>query len=246
MKKIITSLIVLLMVIVMYQISYATDTSSVEFNFNGDSKITEGTKTVTYTISVGNFQNIADNAIMGYEAVLEYDSNVFSSASIEGLNDWTAQYTESTKRLLGETRTKAEPNKDIAKITLTLKEDAPVGNTTIKLNNVLLTVNDTDDFNYTKEATLTIEAKSEEGKNETTENTTGNTTQQGETKNQTENSTSSNTDSSEFQSLTSNKAENKSKSVLPKTGTAKIALFVVIIAIVGIGCLIKYKSIETK
>lgn len=49
---------------------------------------------------------------------------MFNSATIEGLNDWTAQYTESTKRLIGETRTKGEANKEIAKITLTLKDDA--------------------------------------------------------------------------------------------------------------------------
>ena len=109
----------------MYQTVYATENStgaSVVFNFSGDSKVTQGTKTVTYTISLGDFVGIPENAMMGYEAVLEYDSNVFSSATIEGLNDWTAQYTESTKRLIGETRTKGEANKEIAKITLTLKE----------------------------------------------------------------------------------------------------------------------------
>ena len=144
MKKIVTSFIILIIAILMYQTVYATENStgaSVVFNFSGDSKVTQGTKTVTYTISLGDFVGVPENSMMGYEAVLEYDSNVFSSAAIEGLNDWTAQYTESTKRLIGETRTKGEANKEIAKITLTLKDDAPAGNTTVKLNNVLLTAN---------------------------------------------------------------------------------------------------------
>lgn len=251
MKKIISSLIILIVSIFIYQASYAAD-ASVEFNFTGDSKITQGTKTVTYTISLGEFQGIADNPMMGYEAVLNYDSNIFSSATVEGLNDWTAQYTETTKRLIGETRTKAEPNKAIAKITLTLKDDASVGSTLIKLNNILLTVNDTQDFNYTKEAPLTIEAKVEEPKNEEKNENTGSTTdnqpKQEETKNQSENPTSdkSNT-SNEFQSLTSNKNNNTTNAkTLPKTGIEKIALIVILVAAVGIGCLIRYKSIETK
>ena len=169
MKKIVTGFIILIIAILMYQTVYATENStgaSVVFNFSGDSKVTQGTKTVTYTISLGDFVGIPENAMMGYEAVLEYDSNVFSSATIEGLNDWTAQYTESTKRLIGETRTKGEANKEIAKITLTLKDDAPAGNTTVKLNNVLLTANGNQEFSYTKEATLQIEAKAEEPKND--------------------------------------------------------------------------------
>lgn len=258
MKKIITSFIVLILTVFIYQASYAED-ASVGFNFSGDSKVTKGTNTVSYTISLGDFTGIAENAMMGYEAVLEYDNNVFGSVSIEGLNDWTAQYTESTKRLIGETRTKAEANKAIAKITLILKDDAPVGNTTVKLTNVLLTVNDTQDFKYTKEATLEIEAKAEESKNdaqntnvENTNTDTNQSEQQNENKNQANNSTGnsalSNNTSNEFKNLTKNETSNNSKaaSVLPKTGTERIALAVFMILIIGIGCLIRYKSIQTK
>jgi LPXTG-motif cell wall anchor domain protein len=259
MKKIVTSFIILIIAILMYQTVYATENStgaSVVFNFSGDSKVTQGTKTVTYTISLGDFVGIPENSMMGYEAVLEYDSNVFDSATIEGLNDWTAQYTESTKRLIGETRTKGEANKDIAKITLTLKDDAPAGNTTVKLNNVLLTANGNQEFSYTKEATLQIEAKAEEPKKDDENNTTENTnTNQSATQNESKNQTNSNTQNSvanntsnEFKSITKNGTSNNSKasSVLPKTGTGRIALAVFMILIIGIGCLIRYKSIQTK
>lgn len=181
---------------------------------------------------------------------------MFNSATIEGLNDWTAQYTESTKRLIGETRTKGEANKEIAKITLILKDDAPVGNTTVKLNNVLLTANGNQEFSYTKEATLQIETKAEEPKNDDKNNTTENTnTNQTATQNESKNQTNSNTQNSvanntsnEFKSIKKNGTSNNSKaaSVLPKTGTGRIALAVFMILIIGMGCLIRYKSIQTK
>lgn len=47
MKKIVTSFIILIIAILMYQTVYATENStgaSVVFNFSGDSKVTQGTK----------------------------------------------------------------------------------------------------------------------------------------------------------------------------------------------------------
>lgn len=259
MKKIAISFIILLMAMFIYQTSYAVDAgdgASIEFNFSGDSKITKGTKTVSYTISLGAFQGI-DNSMMAYSGVLEYDSNVFESVAIEGLNNWSGTYEPSTNRILGETGSNvvAEQNKPIGKITLTLKDDVQAGSTTVRLKNVEVSTKDEKGFdNYSVEATLTIEEEpQEEPKNETPEeNTAGDQNKQEENNNNQAgsltNSNSNNTsnEANEFQSLTSNKTENKAKTALPKTGTGKIALFVIMIAIVGIGCLIKYKSIETK
>ena len=51
MKKIVISFIILVVAILIYCTSYATENStgaSVVFNFSGDSKVTQGTKTVQY------------------------------------------------------------------------------------------------------------------------------------------------------------------------------------------------------
>ena len=160
--KILTVSIVSLMIIGLFQISNAA--SNVDVKLTGETEVKQDSKTVTLTISLGDFTEIPENPIMGYEAVLEYDKDIFSSVTVEGLNNWNAQYLDSTQRLIGETVSTGEPNKEIAKITLTLNENAKVGTTSVKLTNGLLTVNDEDslDFEFEKEVQITIKEKEQE------------------------------------------------------------------------------------
>lgn len=249
MKKIVTSIIILLMAVCIFQASYATEGDGVNANiplsFAGDTKISQDTQKITYTISLGDFTGIPQNPIMGYEAVLEYDKNIFESVTVEGLNNWTSQYDESTGRLIGETKETAQPNKGIAKITLTLNQNVNPGNTTIKLKNVLLTVNDDIDFEYEKEATLTIEEKSEDKDKEETNGK--NEEEAGEDKKEEKpDTTTSNNNSTGTSINKANTDKTTTSAKLPKTGTYTIALIVLVIGAVGIVCLIRYKSIETK
>lgn len=254
MKKIFISIIVLLMTISIYQVSYAVEgQASIPLNFTGATQISQDTKTVTFTVSLGEFTEIPQNPIIGYEAILEYDKNIFTSVTVEGLNNWKADYAEATGRLLGETLTIGEANKEITKITLTLKDGVEPGTTTVKLKSVLLTVNDDLDFNYEKEATLTIEKKAEEEqpKEDKNEVPAQNTTEEDKTKDESKNETKKEqeTDNSKKSNNTQVKAnEDKTTSTkkLPATGMEKVAMIVILVAIVGIGCLIKYKSIEIK
>lgn len=254
MKKIFISIIVLLMTISIYQVSFAVKgQSSIPLNFTGANKISQDTKNITFTVSLGEFTEIPQNPIIGYEAILEYDKNIFSSVTVEGLNNWKADYAEGTGRLLGETLTIGEANKEITKITLTLKDGVEPGTTTVKLKSVLLTVNDDLDFNYEKEATLTIEKKAEEEqpKEDKNEVPAQNTTEEDKTKDESKDKTEKEqeTDNSKKSNNTQVKAnEDKTTSTkkLPATGMGKVAMIVTVVAIIGIGCLIKYKSIEIK
>lgn len=247
--KILTVSIVSLMIIGLFQISNAA--SNVDVKLTGETEVKQDSKTVTLTISLGDFTEIPENPIMGYEAVLEYDKDIFSSVTVEGLNNWNAQYLDSTQRLIGETVSTGEPNKEIAKITLTLNENAKVGTTSVKLTNGLLTVNDEDslDFEFEKEVQITIKEKEqeqeqgdEEEQKEEEKNTFAGYQIAGSEEKQ-NSGTASNVGSS---SSNSSKDKTIAEKDLPKTGIAKIAVIMILIATVGIASLIRYKSIKLK
>lgn len=249
--KILIVSMISLMIIGLFQISNAA--SNVDVKLTGETEVTQDAKTVTLTISLGDFTEIPKNPIMGYEAVLEYDKDIFSSVAVEGLNNWNAQYLDSTQRLIGETISTGEPNKDIAKITLTLNENATVGTTSVKLTNGLLTVNDEDslDFEFEKEVQITIKEKEqeqeqeqgdEEEQKEEEKNTFAGYQIAGSEEKQ-NSGTASNVGSS---SSNSSKDKTIAEKDLPKTGIAKIAVIMILIATVGIASLIRYKSIKLK
>ena len=247
--KILIVSMISLMMIGLFQVSNAA--SNIDVNFTGETEITQDAKTVTLTISLGDFTEIPKNPIMGYEAVLEYDKDIFSSVAVEGLNNWNAQYLDSTQRLIGETISTGEANKDIAKITLTLNENVTVGTTSVKLTNGLLTVNDEEslDFEFEKEVQITIKEKEqeqeqgdEEEQKEEEKNTFAGYQIAGSEEKQ-NSGTASNVGSS---SSNSSKDKTIAEKDLPKTGIAKIAVIMILIATVGIASLIRYKSIKLK
>ena len=141
--------------------------------------IDKNEKTIEFTLSLGEFTGIEENIVLGYEATLEYDENIFESVSVEGLNGWTATYEPSTKVLIGETPTAiGKANTDITKVTFTLKDGLEAGATgTVALNNLTLTDGETNDFEFSKEMTISIEESEQEenGTNGNTQNTNTNT-----------------------------------------------------------------------
>ena len=252
MKKIFISIILLLVVIAMSQFSYA---ANVAIDFSGETEITQDTKTISLILSLGEFSEIPGNPLMGYEAILEYDKTIFSSVKVEGLNDWRADYDDSTGRIIGEALSFGEANKQITQITLTVADNATPGNTTVKLKEGLLTVNDDEelDFTFEKAAQITIAENNEEDNpnenNVPNENATGNTdenTTGNQTGNQTGNKTNNNTSTLGNISVKGNEDKTTASKILPSTGIGKIALIVVLVVIIGIGCFIRYKSIKLK
>lgn len=175
MEKAIIIFITIILAILVGVNSYAADVN-IELNLTGPTTIVQDDKTITLTLSLGNFTGIADNCVLGYEAKLEYDKNIFESVTVNGLNGWTSNYSDSTKILIGDVSS-AKGNTKITEIVLTLKEGVQPTTTDIKLNNIIVT-NDENDFEYNKTVTVTIQGKQiEEVTNNTTvnpENTTSN------------------------------------------------------------------------
>lgn len=255
MKKTVAITILLVLLMSIFQVVYAAD-PNIEVNFTGGTEITQDAETVTLIISVGAFTEMPEDPTIAYQAVLEYDKTIFSSVSVEGINNWSARYEEPN--ILGETVTTGVANTEVAKITLTLNENVEAETTTVKLTSGQISVASTSDLEFEfdttfeKEITINIveESEPEENQNDTpNENTAGNTTEntvENATKNET-NTTSATNNTSNTTGTTTNNTDNTTASnKLPSTGAEKIALIVVLILGTGIGCLIRYKSIKIK
>ena len=159
MKKIV-SILIIIAIILISNISLGDDSTNknIELTLNGPTTIKADAKTVELTISIGKFTGIEENAVLAYETILEYDTKMFKSAKVEGQNGWNASYTESTKKILGDTSS-AKANTQVAKITLTLNDGVKGGDSgTVKLTAVDLS-DDTTTLNKNKElsATITVE-----------------------------------------------------------------------------------------
>ena len=241
MRKILTSIIILLITISIFQTSYATEEEtepSIQIDFTGDINITQDTKNVTFTIELGEFIEIPQNAMIGYEMILEYDKNIFSEVKVEAQENWIVGYVKSTGRLIGETKTTANPNEAIAKITFTLKENVELGKTTIKLKSGLLTINDDDlDINFEKEKEIIIIGKKEEPKPEQSEKS------QYQTNDILKNNNNEKIMENANQKQTQNQDNTITSKILPKTGFKTMAITAVSLIIAGMIFLIKYKSI---
>lgn len=168
MKKVIISFMAIILVILGGINSYAID-ANIELNLTGPTTIEQETKTVTLTLALGNFTEITDNCVLGYEATLEYDKNIFEGVTVKGLNGWTSNYSDSTGIIIGDIAS-AKANTKITEIVFTLKEGVQPTTTDIKLNNIILT-NDENDFEYNKKVTVTIQEKEATGATDNTTNT---------------------------------------------------------------------------
>lgn len=123
------------------------------------------------------------DGILGYEGILEFDKDVFESALVESLNDWDkATYDTTTGKIIS-TTSDAESGKDIAKITLTLKNGINEDETEVKLNNFTLsdgnlgdTFNEKITYTFKKSAPTTNQTSTEGTNNQGNETTSGTTT----------------------------------------------------------------------
>lgn len=246
MKKKISIMIIMAIILVsILGISLATEetTKNIELNLSGQSTIQEGTKTVEFKISLGNFTGIEDNVVLGYEAELNYDTDMFSSVAVEGLNGWVVTYEPTTKVLVGEVTTAiAKSNTDIAKITLTLKEGIEAGTSgDIQLNNLVLSGGDADEnstFNFNKKATITVESKEQEN------------IDNGQNNNPPSEDTSKKDEDDSNKKISSEVKKDDTtitKNKMPYTGQNNILIIAFsIIIITGVFSFMRYKSIKIK
>ena len=165
---------------------------------------------------------------------------MFQSVEVEGLNGWTANYESSTKVLLGDVD-RANPNTDITKITLTLKDDVQPGTEgKVQINNILLTDGD-NDFSFNKEVTVKMEEEV------TTPVEDDNTNNSGNNGNATNNNSSINANISNNAGMQSGNTDNTTVQAtrLPNTGIENIILVAIAVTIVAI-IVFKIKSRDIK
>lgn len=240
-NKIIMAILIIAMILTIGTISsFAEEEANIELNLNGQTTINEDTKTAELTLSLGDFTGVEDGATLGYQATLEYDENMFQSVEVEGLNGWTANYESSTKVLLGDVD-RANPNTDITKITLTLKDDVQPGTEgKVQINNILLT-DGNNDFTFNKEVTVKMEEEV------TTPVEDDNTNNSGNNGNATNNNSSINADISNNAGMQSENTDNTTVQAtrLPNTGIENIILVAIAVTIVAI-IVFKIKSRDIK
>lgn len=240
-NKIIMTILIIAMILTIGTISsFAEGEANIKLNLNGQTTINEDTKTVELTLSLGDFTGVEDGATLGYQATLEYDENMFQSVEVEGLNRWTANYESSTKVLLGDVD-RANPNTDITKITLTLKDDVQPGTEgKVQINNILLT-DGNNDFTFNKEVTVKMEEEV------TTPVEDDNTNNSGNNGNATNNNSSINANISNNAGMQSENTDNTTVQAtrLPNTGIENIILVAIAVTIVAI-IVFKIKSRDIK
>ncbi len=174
MRKILVSIIIILMALSIAVTAYAQEIGVNEDNTDSDeviprvevkikpSKSDDG-KTIVLTLELGNFTNVKDNAMLGYEAILNYEEDIFKNVEakdVKGLNGWTSTYSPITKKIIGDP-IEGEENTDITEITLHLKDTIEAENTTVSLTNFLLADDDENDL-YTSNLPVEISIKQEE------------------------------------------------------------------------------------
>lgn len=166
-KFIVSTIILMLIISIASAVKAANGSLTVKITPDASKAITD--QKVYVTLSLKDFNNVETTWPMAAEGNLEYDKTIFSNASIEGLNGWSASINQSGKILLDTSSVKE--NTDIAKITLTIKDSKASFTTDIKVNSFALT-NGTDsednenvnieNMNLTAKVTVTINSSDEE------------------------------------------------------------------------------------
>ena len=138
-KFIVSTIIIMLIISIASTVKATNGSLTVKITPDASKAITD--QKVYVTLSLKDFNNVETTWPMAAEGKLEYDKTIFRNVSIEGLNGWSASINESGKFLLDVSSVK--DNTDIAKITLTIKDNKASFSTDIKVNSFALT-NGTD------------------------------------------------------------------------------------------------------
>lgn len=233
MKKIISVIITTIVLLFGTICSYAEETpttTNIELNLNGSKTIKDGEATIELFLHLGAFTGIEENVTLGYEGILEYDKDMFSSVMIEGLNTWNAEYASTTKKIVGDVA-HAKSNTDIAKITLKLKDGIESGTTgKVTISNILLS-DGTNDFSFNKEITITKEANAPVDQEKEKEDIPNNAE-----------------DKKDLSVKDTQNIDNTIASAkIPKAGITNLLIIVVVLIIlVGMVSFIRYKNIKLK
>lgn len=228
MKRILVSFIIILIILSIAISSYAVEvggdtqegvTPKIEVKFKAAENNNEDT--IKLVLSLGKFTDIKENAMIGYEAKLDYEEEIFETVEakdVKGLNGWTATYSPITKAIIGDPIVGKEDT-EIAEITLTLKEGAEAEKATVSLTDFLLSDDDENEL-YTADLSIEITIKSQETEPQPQPQPDGATEGKTETQSTTKNPTDPTT---------------ANASRLPKAGHTIIIVSIIAIICIAIG-----------
>lgn len=148
--KTIALLSIILLLIVQVTCVYATDVPTGEFeaNLTVDKQEAHRGDTIQVTFGIANISNIGEG-IFGIEGDFEYDQNIFelvAQADFASETGWDAvAYNDEVDNIefgkFAITRSAGHTTEDgnVFTVTLKIKEDAPLEETTIRITNILAT-----------------------------------------------------------------------------------------------------------
>ncbi len=143
-KKLLFIFLVVAVISSMNVINYAEtpevdSEADIEISIEGADTIKEGDKTYILTLKLGNFNEVEENQVLGFETIVEYDDNLFTDISITKKNGWNITYSEESKKLIGFVD-ECKANTEIAELTFTVKDNVTVEtNGNISLNQFIIT-----------------------------------------------------------------------------------------------------------
>lgn len=247
-----------------YKVSLSADHSQVHI---GDE--------LTLTVSLSDIAiESGEKGIGAYGCNIEFDSSIFEYTSTEGTEKWDDPFYES-KKIIGTTNDGKVVNtaQDIGTITLKVKENATLGDTTIKLTNFSASnaVSEIETGDTSVKVTIQEKTNSNDDENDgyQDENNGGSGSENNGNENDgsqdNENGNDGNTDSQNGGSGNSGSSDNGNQSgsstnindakkdnvktgIIPQTGDIDILTFslISIFALVAISLLIKMKLIDRK
>ena len=170
------------------------------------------------TVLTLEIENISDN-INVFQAKINYDSNVWEELdedNFETINEWESLKYNSNNKEFNIINKQENTNKEILKIKLKAKDNAVAGNTEIAIDEIIAS-NGTSEFESAK-LNQNIDIKSNENITDKDNQTPSNT----------ENTNNNNKNEPNI----IEKLKEKLPSILPKTGTGRFLLFMLVAAII--------------
>ena len=181
-----------------------------------------------------------EKGIGAYSAKLQYDTSIFEVGEIKGSGKWetpimqNGAFTSTTNDA-----TCVNTTQDIAIITLKVKENAAIGNTTIQITDFSASNGENDISTNNKSVTVKIEKEEEnDNKNEMNNNTTGDKNEIGKNNTTNNNTTGKNT--------TNNIDNTTSGNKIPQTGNSDGMMWATIsvLVIVSVISFIRYQKLN--
>lgn len=212
-----------------------TETPNVTLNMTEEFTTSVDATSVTIKLGIGTIQNLAEGTLISFRGILQYDTTIFSEVTVEGLNGYTATFAPETQRIVLDPKEAVEAT-EVANITFTLAEGVSPCTTSIKFQVEEFT-DGTNDFELeTYTSSISIR-----------ETTPEQPEQPDDTENPDDDQNQTPTDSNDTNNTNTPKEDNTiADQDLPKAGIKTMIALIAIVAIFGAFVLIRYKKIQIK